>query len=277
MINVFGAGFVGGEFARRYSDEVVTNSRDDFSPKTSKMLYFISTVDNYNIHTDPYLDIETNLILLIRTLENARNLFGNQFEFNFVSSWFVYGNTDFPATEDSACYPSGFYSITKRCAEQLLISYCQTYDIRYRILRMAGVLGVGDRKVSKKKNALQYMIRQLSHGEIVSLYEGKIIRDLIDVRDAAKALYLAISFGDVDSIYNIGNGYGYSMEDIVYEIQRHLQSGTIQRVPVPEFHKKVQVRDMYMDNSKLVSLGYVPDYDIYQTCLEIADAYRTNT
>ena len=45
--------------------------------------------------------------------------------FNFISSWFVYGkNNEIPFREDySQCNPTGFYSITKYCAEQLFKLY----------------------------------------------------------------------------------------------------------------------------------------------------------
>lgn len=274
-INVFGKGFIGGEFCRQFQDEVVVNERNDHHPKTPKILYFISTVDNYNIHTNPHLDIDTNLSLLIDVLENSRKEYGSDFEFDFISSWFVYGKTDVPAREDSVCNPSGFYSITKRTAEQLLISYCSTFDISYRILRMSNVIGKEDNKVSKKKNALQYMIHQLVRGEEVSLYEGKILRDLIDVRDAARAIHLIVTQGNLNEIYNVGNGFGFSFEEIVYLVQEYLGTGIIKRIPVPKFHKLVQVKDMYLDTTKLTGLGYFLDYDIHKTVIEIADYYRS--
>lgn len=273
-INVFGAGFIGGEFVNSFPDDVIVNKRDDYFPQSPKILYFISTIDNYNIHTNPHLDIDVNLSLLIDVLENSRSKYGNDFEFNFISSWFVYGKTYMPAREDSVCNPSGFYSITKRCAEQLLISYCNTFSIKYRILRMSNVIGLGDKKVSKKKNALQYMISQLVAGEEVSLYEGKILRDLIDVRDAAQAIYKIITDGNLDEIYNVGNGVGYSFEEIIYAVQEYLGKGTIKRIPIPEFHKLVQVKDMYLDISKLKSLGYVPQHPIMKTVLDIAEKYN---
>ena len=257
-----------------FSDEVVINDRNDYYPKTPKILYFISTVDNYNIHTNPHLDIDTNLTLLISVLENCRERYGNDFEFNFISSWFVYGKVSIPAKEEYECHPTGFYSITKRCAEQLLISYCQTYNISYRILRLSNVIGIGDLKVSKKKNALQYMIQQLIRGEEVSLYEGKILRDLIDVRDAADAIYYVINYGNDNEIYNVGNGVGYSFEEIIYDVRKYLGRGRIKRVPIPEFHKLVQAKDFYLDVSKLHSLGFQSQHDIYESVREITDFYK---
>lgn len=274
QVNLFGNGFIGKQYSDLY--DVIVNDRDDFVPKTNKILYFISTVDNYNVHTNPHLDIDTNLSLLITTLENARSVFGSDFEFNFISSWFVYGKTEIPAKESYICNPSGFYSITKRCAEQLLISYCETYKIKYRILRMSNIIGQQDKKVSKKKNALQYMVQQLVADETVNLYEGKILRDLMDVRDAAKAIDLVITRGNLNEIYNVGNGIGYSFEEIVYKVQEYLGTGNIARIPIPEFHKLVQAKDFYLDTSKLKSLGYIPQYDIMESILEIAKEYKND-
>lgn len=273
-INLFGNGFIGGEFSSRY--DVIVNDRNDFVPSTNKILYFISTIDNYNIHTDPHLDIETNLNVLVTTLENARSVYGSNFEFNFISSWFVYGKTQIPAREDTVCNPTGFYSITKRCAEQLLISYCQTFGISYRVLRMSNVIGINDHKVSKKKNALQYMIQQLVRGEEVKLYEGKILRDLIDVRDAADAIYQVIHFGNINEIFNIGNGVGYSFEELIYKVHDHLGTGSIKRISQPEFHKLVQIKDFYLDVSKLHSIGFQSQHNIEDSVMQIADYYRDN-
>jgi nucleoside-diphosphate-sugar epimerase len=271
-INVFGKGFIGGEFCNRY--DVIANGRNDYYPTTPKVLYFISTVDNYNIHTNPHLDIDTNLSLLISVLENCRKVYGSEFEFNFISSWFVYGKVEIPAREDSPCFPTGFYSITKRCAEQLLISYCQTYNIPYRILRMSNVIGINDQKVSKKKNALQYMIKQLVQGDEVTLYEGQILRDLMDVRDAVDALYHVLTCGNLNEIYNIGSGTGYSFEKIVYAVREYLGTGSIKRIAIPEFHKLVQAEDFYLDVSKLRRLGFQPRYVVEQSVFEIVDYYK---
>lgn len=271
-VNLYGKGFVGGEFAKAFPGTIV-NARESLVPQSPKILYTISTVDNYNVKEDLYLDIDTNLSLLIETLETCRVKYGNGFEFNFVSSWFVYGKTDFPAREDSYCNPTGFYSITKRCAEQLLISYCQTYGIKYRILRLAGVLGAEDKKVSLKKNYIQHAIRQLVNGETVTLYEGALLRDFIDVRDVVQAIGLILENGETDSIWNVGNGAPESVAEIIYHIQDWLGRGEVVRIPVPEFHKQVQVPDMYLDTEKLNSLGYQQQYEIYETAEEIAGLY----
>ena len=116
-ISVFGGGgFVGGAFCRTYADDVEVVGRSTIISEHQNILDFVSTIDNYNVKTDPFLDINTNLILLIEKLEKARLLHGEKTVYNFISSWFVYGKTKAPAKEDSQCSPTGFYSITKRSA-----------------------------------------------------------------------------------------------------------------------------------------------------------------
>ena len=116
MITVYGGnGFIGRSFCE--SIESNKMDRNGICPPTGTktVIYFISTIDNYNVLTNPYIDIETNLIHLIRVLESCKD---RDIDFIFISSWFVYGEVDLPAKEDSYCNPKGFYSITKRTAEQ---------------------------------------------------------------------------------------------------------------------------------------------------------------
>jgi nucleoside-diphosphate-sugar epimerase len=128
-ISVFGStGFIGSRFVDLCPRQTIEIPRESREPQSNDILYFISTVHNYNIFDDPYLDIDTNLNLLIEVLEKCKGK--EDITFNFISSWFVYGKTnDLPAKESSCCNPKGFYSITKRAAEQLLVSYCETVNI----------------------------------------------------------------------------------------------------------------------------------------------------
>jgi len=281
MVNVFGGyGFVGSEYCN-VAKGWIKNYRDNYQVRSADCVYFISTVDNYNVHVDSLLDINTNLVVLVKVLDEYRKYVketGEKGTFNFVSSWFVYGKDSgfgegsrgIPETE--SCDPKGFYSITKRCAEQLLMSYCETFDLNYRILRLANVLGKEDKKVSAKKNALQYLLGELKANRPVDLYDsGYFYRDYIDVRDCARAIDLCVRTGEQNSIYNIGNGTGIIFRDIIRYARDAMDSGSeIRTIEQKEFHKKVQSsRSFFMDNTKLRELGYRPEYSIQQTIDDI--------
>jgi nucleoside-diphosphate-sugar epimerase len=282
FVNVFGGnGFVGSEYCRVSKDSVIKNSRNNYEAQSADCVYFISTVDNYNVHVDNLLDINTNLVVLMKVLDSYRKYIertGEKGCFNFISSWFVYGkDSGFGAgscgiPETDPCDPKGFYSITKRCAEQLLMSYCETYNLNYRILRLANVLGKGDKKVSAKKNALQYLLGELKTNRPVDLYDsGYFYRDYIDVRDCARAIDLCVRSGEQNSIYNIGNGRGVIFRDIIRYARDAMDSGSeIRTIEQKEFHKKVQSsRSFFMDNTKLMALGYRPEYSINETIDDI--------
>jgi len=263
-----GKGFVGGQYVKDYYDAAIgniasVNSKYDLKSYSPDVLYFISTVHNYNVFTNPTLDINTNLLTLMSALENWR-LRGDCGVFNFISSWFVYGDTPNPfgAKETDYCNPKGFYSITKRCAEQLVISYCDTFGLKYRILRLGNVVGPGNDKVSAQKNALQYMINLLKNNEEVQVYgTGLTFRDYIHVEDCSRAIELVITKGDVNGVYNVGNGQTWPLLHILKFAKEQLHSKSqITFVEPKVFHTKVQVESFFMDVEKLRHLGYEPWY-----------------
>jgi len=278
-VSLYGNGFVGSEYYRQYKYSTIVQDRDEFIPQTNKILYGISTVTNYNVLDDPFRDIETNLMLMMDVLDRSRRKFSNEFEFNFISSWFVYGQVMLPASEISGCNPKGFYSITKKAAEDLLISYCRTFNIPYRIMRLTNVLGAGDEKVSAQKNATQWVMQKLIDNETVELYyKGDFFRDYIDVRDCARAINLVIQSAPLGSITNISNGVPVKFKDVVdYTINYCGSASEITDHSNTEFHEQVQVKSMYLHNGKLEKLGYRPEYGIEDTLRWIIDAYKSKS
>lgn len=266
LIQVFGGlGYIGSNYTK-LTPGCIINGKHDYTVDKSvtDIVYFISTISNYNVLSNPYVDIDTNLILLMKILEQCKD---TNITFNFISSWFVYGDTCVPADENSNCNPKGFYSITKRAAEQLLISYCTTFNIKYRILRLANVIGGQDPKASIQKNALTHMITELKAGKEINLYDnGNLYRDYINVKDVASAINLIIDKGKLNEIYNIGNGVPHLFRDIIYYAVSLIDNpGKINPISVPKFHQTVQVYSMWMKNDKLKSLGYLPELDIFKS------------
>lgn len=262
MISLYGAsGFVGNNFKRMYND-CIEIQRDERKPKTNNILYFISTVDNYNIHDKITLDVDTNLRVLCEVLDHCRS---ENITFNFISSWFVYGKTQYmPATEESICEPTGFYSITKRCAEQLIMSFAETYGMKYRILRLCNVLGSGDQKASRKKNAITWLVNELKLNHDIKLYNyGNNCRDVMHVQDVCRAIKLVMDKGETNQIYNIGSGKPTSVGEIINLANHYLKSkGKIENMEPPKFHKDVQRENFWMDTRKLKSLGFEQKLDL---------------
>jgi len=276
-INVFGGtGFIGKNFCSKYKDNVIINDRNDHIPQSNNVLYLISTVDNYNIHKDLQIDIDTNLKILMQVLEHVK--YNKNVIFNFVSSWFVYGqNPDIPFHEENTkCNPTGFYSITKHCAEQMLICFCNTFDIKYRIFRLANVLGEGDEKISSKKNALQFMIKEIVNDKDIHLYYGgEVLRDYIYIDDVCEGIKICLDKAPVNQIVNIGSGSPSRFLDIIDKtIKKTNSKSKIINIEPSKFHNIVQVRHSYLDTAKIRKYGFEPKNDMNDILDKLIQYYK---
>tara|TARA_R100001443_G_scaffold12921_1_gene22775 strand:- start:67 stop:885 length:819 start_codon:yes stop_codon:yes gene_type:complete len=251
-----GTGFIGGAFCNLYSGNVLKIPREERKPLSKDIIYFISTTTNSHVFKDLHVDVDTNLTVLMDVLEHCKD---KNITFNFVSSAFVYGTDVIDAKEDDICEPGGFYSITKRCAEQLLISYCKTFNIKYRILRIANVYG-DDKTVSSQKNVLKFLISLMKEDKPITLYDdGMQLRDYMHVSDICRALKLVIDQGEVNSIYNIAAGNPLPFKCIMEKARGFLGSKSkFNYVDYPEFNKIAQAYNYSVNGDKLKSLGFKP-------------------
>lgn len=266
MLSLFGNGFIGHRYyeLNNLNNDIYIEPRESNNPTHDNILYLISTTHNYHIYSNINIDIDTNLKKLVAVLENCKNR--ENLIFNFISSWFVYGNIKPPFREDDLCAPKGFYSITKKTAEDLLISFCSTFNIKYRIFRLANVYGNGDKHISKQKNALQYLINEIKLNHDIDLYYGgDFYRDYIYVDDVCAAMKFLMKHAPVNEIYNIGNGRPIKFLELMNYVKNKYNSSSIfNPILPPVFHKNVQVRDAYLDIRKLENLGYFNNIDIWK-------------
>jgi len=256
-ISVFGAsGFIGERFCELYDG--IKIPREQRNSETNDILYCISTTTNHNIYEDLHVDINTNLNVLMEVLDHCRS---EDIVFNFVSSGFVYGLEVINASEEDYCNPKGFYSITKRTAEQMLITFCETFGVKYRIFRLANVYG-NDKNRSIKKNVLGYIIDKLKCDEEVSLYNyGRFKRDFIFVDDVCDAINFLIKRSNFNEIYNIGTGVITEFKTAVEYCKDILNSKSkINYLSNSSF-------EYYMNVDKLKNLGFKPKVDL-QTGLQ---------
>ena len=227
--------------------------KEQLEPNTENVLYLISTTDNQTFREDCYVDIETNLIELMRRLEACRKA---QIEvFNFVSSWFVYGPDYTYPDENSVCNPNGFYSVTKYAAEKLVKEYCLTFGIPYRILRLGNVYG-GPDTGSPKRNALHYLVNKLKNHTDINVHIN-VSRDFIHILDTCRALAFLCEHGDTNAVYNIGTGIATRLGDALDSAKRLMySSGYVLRSNVPTNYN--QAVRFALDCGKLKSHGFQP-------------------
>lgn len=275
-ISVFGAtGFIGNRFCELFPDNVTKVPRDYVASATPELLWLISTTDNYHVFDDVKIDIETNLDLFVEALDWNFRQYGTDLVFNLISTWFVYGDVPVPVGERYFCNPNGWYSITALAREQLLRSYCDTFGCKYRIMRLGNVLGVGDKKASKKKNALQYFVQEIVNNRPVELYwPDRTVRDYIYVDDVCNAINLILSSEFTkNQIYNVGNGIPIKFGECVEYVVNQVGNDVVLHVERSNFHKVVQTNVIYLNNDKIVQLGYRPTKNIWAILDELIEHY----
>src|SRR3989344_5660108 len=242
--------------------------------------HLASTVDNYNVLTNPYLDVETNINGTIRLLEICKD-FVKKPKIVFLSTFFVYGNeydkTKIPINEDSKTDPLAIYPATKLCAESIIKLYSRLYDIPYLILRLTNVYGENEDYVNKKKGALNYLIMQAIKGETIRLYKGgNFYRDYIYVGDVVEALKFIEKKGITNDTYLIGYGKPILFKDLIDYIHRITNNKSlIQEVEPPIFHKTVGINNFVADISKIKKLGWQPKINYQEGIKKIADRYKS--
>lgn len=260
-ISVYGGtGFIGSAFCEKYKNEVLLIKKTSYEPLSNNILYFIGTNSNQGIFGDLNLDVDTNLKILLKVLSHCKN---ENIIFNFISTAFVYGNNVLNAKETEECNPLGFYSVTKRCAEQLLVTFCNTFNVKYRILRLNGVYGLSN-NVEHKKNFFDYAINNLKNNKDIGLYDnGMYLKDYIHIEDACRAIKLILSNGSLNDIYNISYGNPFILRDTLEKIKIEYNSkSTISNVNIPKNQELLHSKNMVLNIDKLKNLGFTPNISL---------------
>lgn len=238
-----------------------------------------STVDNYNVLTDPYIDVNTNINGTVRILEICKDL-EKKPKIIFLSTFFVYGNvyekTKQPVNELTITDPLAIYPATKLCVESIIRLYKRLYDIPYLICRLTNVFGEHENFDNKKKGALNYLIMKAIKNEDINVYKsGNFYRDYVYVDDVVSALLFLEQQAEND-IFLIGFGTPVRFKDLMdYIIVESGSQSKVTQIEPPEFHKAVGITDFVADISKIQNLGWRAKIDYKEGVRRIIKEYRS--
>lgn len=238
-----------------------------------------STVDNYHILSDPYIDTKTNIGGTIKLLESIKDL-PKKPKMVYFSTFFVYGNEHEKSgqaiNEESKTDPLGLYPITKLAAENIIKLYSRLHNIPYLILRLTNVYSENELYTNKRKGVLNYLIMSLLKGDPINVYKGgNFQRDYIFLDDVISAVKFLEEKDILNDLFLIGNGkpiFFKDMIDFVY-MQTNKKSQLIEVEP-PEFHKVVGMGNFVADTSKINKLGWKSKIDYKQGLQKIIDKYK---
>jgi UDP-glucose 4-epimerase len=157
----------------------------------------------------------------------------------FSSTAAVYGEPEsVPIREDATLKPTNAYGESKLLVEQMLTWFNRIHGFRYASLRYFNVAGApeGPEGVTRgeahtPETHLIPLILDVAAGRRASIRvfgndyhtpDGTCVRDYIHVSDLADAHLLALSALDTRDrlIYNLGNGKGFSVQEVIESARR---------------------------------------------------------
>jgi len=211
--------------------------------------------------------------------------------FVFSSTAAVYGEpTEVPITEEHHAVPLNPYGATKLALEGAMRWYGEAYGLRYTSLRYfnaAGADPAGDIGEDHEpethliplvlKAALGLIPRLEVFGTDYPTPDGTCIRDYIHVNDLAEAHVLALEAmadGASSKIYNLGNGNGYS----VLEVIRTAEAVAGRPVPVKYAARRAGDPAVLVAGSEKIKaeLGWRPRFPGLREIIETAWRWHSN-
>ncbi len=202
----------------------------------------------------------------------------------FSSTAAVYGTPRrVPIEEDDRLTPINPYGASKLCVEYMLQAYAKAYGLGVVALRYFNVAGAdpaGDiGEAHWPETHLIPLVLQVPmgkrpeikiFGEDYDTPDGTCIRDYIHVCDLADAHVLAVAAAQAGQvkIYNLGNGEGFSVQEVI-ETCREVTSHAIPAEVTP---RRPGDPDRLIASSKraLAELGWTPKFPDLKTIVEHA-------
>jgi UDP-glucose 4-epimerase len=190
------------------------------------VMHFAAFIEAGESMQNPGKYFHNNLVLSLGLMEISHRVGVPRFVFS--SSAAVYASSDESLTEESPLGPANVYGQTKLMIEQALEWYRCVYGLHYAALRYfnaAGALpGCGEAHQPESHViplVLQVALDQRPEVEIFGTDyptpDGTCIRDYIHIADLIGAHLLALDNLDQHDrlIYNLGNGAGYSVKEVI--------------------------------------------------------------
>ncbi|MGC2300358.1 MAG: UDP-glucose 4-epimerase GalE [Acidobacteriaceae bacterium] len=221
-----GVDFVQGDLADRTSLERLLSSGFD------GVMHFAALIEAGESMIKPELYFRNNSAATLTLLE-AMLATGVQ-RLVFSSTAAVYGEPDVtPIREDAPLRPTNAYGESKLLVEKMLAWMYRVHGFRYASLRYFNVAGAlpGRGEAHEPESHLIPLVLDVALGrrDKIKIYgddyptpDGTCIRDYIHVEDLAQAHLLAFNALATNGplIYNLGNGAGFSVREVIESARR---------------------------------------------------------
>ena len=260
------AEFIEGDLADRSRLEQILASR-----KFDGVMHFAALIEAGESMKKPELYFRNNSASTLTLFEAMLAKGVNRLVFSSTAA--VYGEPEStPIREDAPLRPTNTYGESKLLVEQMLTWLNRVHGFRYASLRYFNVAGAieGRGEAHEPESHLIPLILDVALGKRKSIKifgqdyptpDGTCIRDYVHVQDLAHAHLLAFeALNDRDRlIYNIGNGHGFTIREVIESARRV----TGHPIPVEEAERRPGDPAVLIASSEKIEreLGWKREFD----------------
>lgn len=239
------------------------------SQQFDAVMHFAAFIEAGESMKKPGKFIHNNLVNSAHLIEASHRAGVRKFVLSSTAA--VYASSDEPLSEESPLDPANTYGYTKLAIEQMLEWYRRVYGTHYAALRYFNAAGAipGKGEAHHPETHLIPLVLRVAAGQSrsISIYgtdyptpDGTNIRDYVHIADIVSAHMLALDALEESDrlIYNIGNGNGYSVREVI-ETARKV---TGQPIPAIETERRPGDAPRLVASSEKIrsELGWVPQH-----------------
>ncbi len=244
------------------------------------VLHFAALIEAGESMKEPEVYFRNNTASTLTLLEAV--LASKTRRFVFSSTAAVYGEPErTPITENAALKPTNPYGESKLLVEHMLTWFHRLHALHYASLRYFNVAGAipGRGEAHEPESHLIPLILDVALGrrESIRIYgqdydtpDGTCVRDYIHVSDLAEAHLLAMTALETRDrlIYNLGNGKGFSVREVIDSVRRV----TGRPIKVEEFPRRPGDPAVLIASSEAITreLGWKPAHSELDTIITSA-------
>ena len=222
----------------------------------------------------PKKDLEQNTIATFHVLEAMRENGIKKIAFSSTGS--VYGEADVIPTPEDAPFPvqTSLYAASKLAGEGMIEAYCEGFDFTAYIFRFVSILG---ERYTHGHVFDFYKKLQEDPGRLYILGNGKQRKSYLYVQDCLDAILTVVKNAEEKvNIYNLGTDEYCEVNDSARWISEKMGVS-----PVFEYAggERGWIGDnpfIYLDTSKVRSLGWKPKYSIRDGVLKTVEFLEAN-
>nr|MBN1230089.1 GDP-mannose 4,6-dehydratase [Anaerolineae bacterium] len=202
--------------------------------------------------------------------------------FLVVGSAEIYGPIspdDLPLNEAQPPNPSSPYSVSKLTQDMLGRQYFLSHNLAAIRVRPFNQIGPGQSKQFVAPAFASQIAEIEADLKEPVLLVGNLtaMRDFTDVRDMVRAYVLLMEKGEPGSVYNIGTGQAYSIQELL-DCLLTMTEASIEVRQDPSRFRPVEVPIIVCDPTKVwTATGWTPEYQFEDTLRDVLNDWRQRT